>query len=68
MIPYTKNITKETLLDRLKAAKFDLKQSGELAKVETNFSALSVRPSLAKSKSVRGDFASSRKTIEENVR
>ena len=50
-IPYTKNFTKETLLGRLEVVELDLKQSGELAKVETTSSAFSVRPSLARSTS-----------------
>ena len=40
---------------------------GELAKVEIAFSALSVRPSLARSTSLRGDFDSNRKIVEENI-
>ena len=67
MIPCTKNFTKETLLGRLEAIEFDLKQSGELAKVEMTFSALSVRPSLERSTSVRGDFANISNTIEEKI-
>ena len=67
MIPCTKNFTKETLLGRLEAVELDLKKSRELAKVETTFSALSVRPSLAKSTSVQGDIASSSKTIEKKI-
>ena len=63
----TRNFTKETLLGRLEAAKLDLKQSGELAKVETTFSALSVRPSLAKRTSVQGDNASNSKTIKKKI-
>ena len=68
MIPYTTNFTKETLLGRLEAAEFDLKQSGELAKVETTFSALSVKPSLAKNTRAQEDIASSNKTIEEKIK
>ena len=67
MIPYTKNFTKETLLGRLEVIEFDLKESRELAKVETAFGVLSVRPSLVGSTSVRGDFASNSKTIEEKI-
>ena len=67
MIPYTENFTKETLLGRLEAIEFDLKQFGELAKVETTFSALSIRPSLEKSTSAQGDIASSSKIIEEKI-
>ena len=65
MIPCTKNFTKETLLGRLEAAEFDLKQSGELAKV--TFSALNFRPGLARSTSAQGNVASSSKTIEEKI-
>ena len=68
MISCTTNFTKETLLGRLEAAKFDLKQSGELAKVETTFSALSVKPGLAKSTIAQEDIASSSKTIEEKIK
>ena len=64
MIPCTKNFTKETLLGRLEAVEFDLKQFGELAKVEIEFSALNVKPSLEKNKSVQGDISSSSKTVE----
>ena len=67
MIPYTKNFTKETLLGRLEAIEFDLKQLGELAKVEIAFSALSVRHNLARNTNTQGDFASSSKTIEEKI-
>ena len=59
MIPCTKNFTKEILLGRSEAVEFDLKKSKELAKVQKNLSALSVRPSLARNTSVQGDFASS---------
>ena len=51
MIPYIENFTKETLLCRLEATELDLKQLGELAKVEIAFSTLSVRPSLARNTS-----------------
>ena len=67
MIPCTKNFTKETLLGKLEATNFDLKQYGELAKLETSFSALSVRPSLIRSTSAWGDFSSSRKFVEEKI-
>ena len=67
MIPYTKNFTKETFLGRLEVAKFDLKQFGMLEKVEIVFSALSVKPSLAKNTSVQGEIFSSSKTVEEKI-
>ena len=49
MIPCTNNFTKETFLDRLEAIDFDLKQSRELGKVETIFSALDIKLFLARS-------------------
>ena len=67
MILCTKNFTKETLPCRLEAPEFDLKQSGELSKVETTFSALSVRPSLARNTSAQGNFSSDSKAIEEKI-
>ena len=68
MIPCTKNFTKETLLGRLGAAKFDLKQFKELAKVETTFSALNVKSGLAKNTSAQWDIAISSKTVEEKIK
>ena len=68
MLPCTKNFTKETLLGRLEAVELDLKQSRELTKVDTVFSALSVRPSLVRSKSALNDSASSSKTIDEKIK
>ena len=52
MIPYTKNFTKETLLDRLEVVEFDLKQSGELEKVETTFSTFDIKPTLERNTKV----------------
>ena len=52
MIPCTANFTKETFFGRLEAAEFYLKQSGELAKVETTFSALNIQPGLARNTKV----------------
>ena len=52
MIPCTTNFTKETLLGRLEAIVLDLKQSEELATVETTFNALNVEPSLEMNTSV----------------
>ena len=68
MIPCTKNFTKETMLGKLEVANFDLKQSGELAKVETTFSALNVRIGLAKNTSAQGDIASNSRNIEEKIK
>ena len=67
MIHCTKNFTKETFLGKLEAIELDLKQLGEQAKVEIAFSALSVRPSLERSTSAQGDFASDSKIVEENI-
>ena len=68
MIPCIENFTKETLLVRLEATEFNLKQSGKLAKVETKFSALSVKLGLTKNTSTQGEIASSSKTIEEKIK
>ena len=59
--------TKETFLGRLEAVEEDLKQYGEIAKVETTFSALNVRPNLTRSTSVHGDFSSSSKSDEDKI-
>ena len=67
MIPCTTNFTKETLLGRLEATEFDLKESGELEKVETTFSALNIKPSLARSTKPQGSIASSNRSIEEKI-
>lgn len=67
MLPCTTNFTKETFLGRLEAKEFDLKQSGELEKVETKFSALIIKPGLAKNTEAQGDIASSNKSIEEKI-
>ena len=67
MIPCTTNFTKEILLDILEAKKFDLKQSRELTKVEIAFSALSMKPGLARSTKVQGDIASNDKSMEEKI-
>ena len=68
MIPCTENFTKKTLLGRLEVVEFDLKQSGELAKVEKTFSALSVKPNLARNTNAQGSIASSSKSIEEKIK
>ena len=47
MIPCTGNFTKETLLGRLEAIEFDLKQSRELEKLEIAFSPLNIKLGLA---------------------
>ena len=67
MIPYTTNFTKETLLGRLEATEFDLKQYGELTKVETTFSALNIKPGLTKNTKVQEDIASSSQSVEEKI-
>ena len=61
-IPCIKEFTKETLLGILEAIEASLRQLGELTRVETTFSALNVWPSLSRSTSTHGDFASGRKT------
>ena len=68
LIPCTSDFTKETLLGRLEAAEVDLKQSRELAKVETAFSALNVQPNMTRSTSVCGDFASNKKFDEDKIK
>ena len=68
MILCTKNFTKETLLGRLEAVVLDLKQCGELASVETTFSALSVGHGLARNTSAQGEFASSSKTVDKKIK
>ena len=44
-----------------------MKQSRELAKVETTFSALNVWPNLTSSTSVYGDFCSNNKSDEDKI-
>ena len=67
-MPCTKKFTRETLLGRLKATEVSLEQFGELARVETTFIALSVRPSLSRSASTSGDYSSSSKSKSEENR
>ena len=67
MIPCTTNLNKETLLGKLETVEFDLKQSSELIKVETTFSALNIKLGLARDTKVLEDVASSRKSIEEKI-
>ena len=65
LMSYTKYFTKETLLGRLEAVENELRQSGELTRTKTTFSALNIRPSLSRSTSARGDFASSSRSEED---
>ena len=64
MISWTKYFTKEKLLGRLEAVENELRQSRELTIIEKAFSALNIWPSLSRSTSARGDFASYRRSYE----
>ena len=68
MIPCTENFTKETLLYRLEVVELDLKQSGELASVETSFNALKVKSGQTRNKSAQNDSASSSKIVDETIK
>ena len=68
LISYTKMFTRETLLGRLEAIESSLLEFGELTKIETTFSALSVPPSLSRSASTNGDYDSSCRSIFEEDR
>ena len=59
LISCTKYFTKETFLGRIEAIENKLRQSRELTRIETTFNALNIWPSLSRSTSARGDFASS---------
>ena len=65
VIPCTPKFSRETLLGRLKATKMNLRLSGELPRMETAFSALSIRPTLSRSTSVNGDYVSSSRSKSE---
>ena len=65
LISCTKYFTKETLLGRFEVVENELRQSKELTKIETTFSALNIQPSLSRRTSVRGDFTSSRRSYED---
>ena len=67
MIPCTTIFTKEIFLGRLEAVEFDLKQSGELKKVETTFSALNIKLGLARNTKMHKDIASSSKSIKKKI-
>ena len=49
----------------LKQFENELRQSKELTRIETTSSALNIRPSLSRSTSARGDFASSSRSEED---
>ena len=68
MIPCTKNFTKETLLSKLEVAELDLKQSRELASVETTFSALSVKLGSTRNASTQNNSASNSKIVDEKIK
>ena len=68
MIACIEKFTKETLLGRLEAEKLDLKQFGELTTIEIAFSALNVKPSLARNTSVQNDFAINIKIVDEKIK
>ena len=58
-------MTKETFLGRLEAIENELRQSGELTRTETTFSALSIQPNLSRSTSARDDFSSNSRSKED---
>ena len=60
-----KDFTKETLFGRLESTKEDLRQFGELARVEIAFSALNIRPNLTRNARTRGDFVGSSRADED---
>ena len=62
----TKYFTKKSLLGRLEEVKNKLRQSKELTRIETTFSALNIQPNLSRSTSARGDFSSSSRSKEDN--
>ena len=64
-ISCTKYFTNETLLRRIEIVEKDLRQSRELTRIETTFSALHIWPSLSRSTSTRGDFASTSRSEED---
>ena len=66
LIPCTKDFTKEMLLGRLEVAEEDLRQSGDLTRVETTFCALIVLSNLSRNASTHGDFSSSKKSNKDN--
>ena len=67
VIPWALMFSKETLLGRLEATKFSLRQNGDLHRIETTLSALSMKPSLSRSTSTSGIFVgSSRVKLEED--
>ena len=65
VIPWTKDFWKETFLLILEFLEEEMRQSGELARVETTFSALNVWPNLSRSVSTRGEFSSSSRSKED---
>ena len=65
LISCTKDFTKETLLGRLEAVENELRQSGELTRIEAAFISLNIQPSISKSTSARGDFSSSIRSEED---
>ena len=67
LISCTKYSTKETLLGRLEAVENELRQSRELTKIETTFSAFNIQPNLSRSTSVGGNFSSRRSREDRNI-
>ena len=65
LISCTKDFTKETFLGRLEVVENELRQSKELTRLETNFSAFNIQPNLSKTTSARGDFSSSSRSKED---
>ena len=67
VIPSVDKFSKETLLGRIEVAEVSLRQNGDLPGIETTLSALSMKPSLSRSTSTSGNFASSsRAKFEED--
>ena len=65
LISCTKYFTKDTFLGRLEVVENELRQSEELTRIETYFSALNIQTNLWRSTSARGDFSSSSRSEED---
>ena len=65
VIPCTMNFTRETILGRLEVEEMNLRLSGDLPRMETIFSALSVCPTFSRSISMSGDYAGSSRSRNE---
>ena len=65
VMPRTKYFTKEKFLGRLESIEVKLRQSRELARLETTFSALKIQPNLSRSASTREDFVGNNRSNED---